>query len=452
MPRELRRTTQMSAVVDFPVKPEARPYLDAYGHRPSGEPEWLGAHRRRGLTRFAEQGFPNRRSEAWRYIDLRALEEKPLLPVGVIGDADDTAVRERLVEAAFSEAAYRLVLVDGRYAPELSRVDGLPSGVRLGGTATTIAERPDLVRGAFEASHFDAERPFTALNAAFFGDGFVLDIAPGIALDRPIEIVHLASSGTEGSLHTRNLVSAGTGSRGSVLETFVGDGRYWRNDVVELRLAAGAEFDRVALVEESADAFHIDELLAVLGPAARLASLVLLLGGRTVRHEATIRSDGERTQCTLHGAFVLSGRQEANIVTTVDHAAPAGETREIFKGVAARRAHGAFQGRITVRPGAQKVDAHQLSQNLLLSPRAAIDTKPELEIYADDVKCSHGAAVGDLDEAALFYMSTRGIRQEEARRILIEAFVREVIEHLDPAPLREHLLSRLARRLAMLEK
>ena len=214
MPRELRRTTQMSAVVDFPVKPEARPYLDAYGHRPSGEPEWLGAHRRRGLTRFAEQGFPNRRSEAWRYIDLRALEEKPLLPVGVIGDADDTAVRERLVEAAFSEAAYRLVLVDGRYAPELSRVDGLPSGVRLGGTATTIAERPDLVRGAFEASHFDAERPFTALNAAFFGDGFVLDIAPGIALDRPIEIVHLASSGTEGSLHTRNLVSAGTGSRG----------------------------------------------------------------------------------------------------------------------------------------------------------------------------------------------------------------------------------------------
>jgi len=316
----------------------------------------------------------------------------------------------------------------------------------------TIAERPDLVRSAIETSLFDPERPFAALNAAFFGDGFVLDIPPAVALDRPIEIVHIASGGTGGSLHTRSLVTAGAGSRASILETFVGDGSYWRNDVVELRLAVGAEFTRVALVEEAAEALHIGELLALLGPASRLTSVVLLLGGRTVRHEATIRSNGEGAQCALRGAFVLSGRQEANIVTTVDHAAPAGETREIFKGVAARRAHGAFQGRITVRPGAQKVDAHQLSQNLLLSPRAAIDTKPELEIYADDVKCSHGAAVGDLDEAALFYMSTRGIRQEEARRILIEAFVREVIEHLDPAPLREHLLSRLARRLAMLEK
>ena len=451
MPRERCRTTPVSAVVDFPVKPEARPYLDAYGRHPGGEPEWLGAYRRRGLTRFAEQGFPNRRSEAWRYIDLRALEEEPMLPVGRIGDAADTAVRERFVDA-FSEAAYRLVLVDGRYAPELSRADGLPSGIWLGGMAMTIAERPDLVRAAFEAPHLDAERPFIALNAAFFGDGFVLDIAPGIALDRPIEIVHLASGITEGSLHTRNLVSAGTRSRGSIFETFAGDGRYWRNDVVELRLAAGAEFDRVALVEEAAGAFHIGELLAVLGPAARLASLVLLLGGRTVRHEATIRSDGERTKCALRGAFVLSGRQEANIVTTVDHAASAGETREVFKGVAAGRAHGAFQGRITVRPGAQKVDAHQLSQNLVLSPRAAIDTKPELEIYADDVKCSHGAAVGDLDEAALFYLRTRGIAPAEARRMLIEAFVREVLEPVGPAPLRAHLLSRLARRLAMLEE
>jgi Fe-S cluster assembly protein SufD len=190
----------------------------------------------------------------------------------------------------------------------------------------------------------------------------------------------------------------------------------------------------------------------VLGPAARLASLVLLLGGRTVRHEAMVRSDGEATHCGLYGAFVLSGRQQANIVTTVDHAAPGGQTREIFKGVAAGRAHGAFQGRIIVRPGAQKVDAHQLSQNLVLSPRAAIDTKPELEIYADDVRCSHGAAVGDLDEAALFYMKTRGIGQEEARRILIEAFVREALEPVGSAPLRAHLLSRLARRLAMLEE
>jgi Fe-S cluster assembly protein SufD len=442
----------MSAVVDFPVKPEARPYLDAFAHRLSGEPEWLGVRRRRDLTRFAEQGFPTRRSEAWRYIDLRALEEKPMLPAGAVRAVAGAAIRDELAEVAYSEAAYRLVLVDGRFAPELSAVEGLPAGVWLGGMAMTIAKRPDLVRSAIEAPLFDTGRPFAALNAAFFGDGFVLDIAPGVTLERSIEIVHLASAGTGASLHTRNLVMAGAGSRASILETFGGHGNYWRNDVVELRLAAGAEFSRVAVVEEAADALHTGELLAVLGPAARLASLVLLLGGRTVRHEAMVRSDGEATHCGLYGASVLSGRQQANIVTTVDHAAPGGQTREIFKGVAAGRAHGAFQGRIIVRPGAQKVDAHQLSQNLVLSPRAAIDTKPELEIYADDVKCSHGAAVGDLDEAALFYMKTRGIGQEEARRILIEAFVRDALEPVGSAPLRAHLLSRLARRLAMLEE
>jgi Fe-S cluster assembly protein SufD len=442
----------MSAVVDFPVKPEARPYFDAFARRHSGEPEWLDARRRRDLTRFTEQGFPSRRSEAWRYIDLRALEEKPMLPVRPLLAVPGAAIRDQLAGVTFSEAAFRLVLVDGRFAPELSAIVGLPSGIWLGGMAMTIAERSDLVRSAIEAPLFDAGRPFAALNAAFFGDGFVLDIAPGVTLDRPIEIVHLASAGTGGSLHTRSLVMAGAGSRASIFETFAGHGNYWRNDVVELRLAVGAEFSRVALVEEATDALHIGELLAVLGPAARLASLVLLLDGRTVRHEAMVRSDGDATHCALHGAFVLSGRQEANIVTTVDHAAPGGQTREIFKGVAAGRAHGAFQGRIIVRPGARKVDAHQLSQNLVLSPRAAIDTKPELEIYADDVKCSHGAAVGELDEAALFYMKTRGIGQKEARRMLIEAFVREALESVGSARLREHLLSRLARRLAMLEK
>jgi Fe-S cluster assembly protein SufD len=196
----------------------------------------------------------------------------------------------------------------------------------------------------------------------------------------------------------------------------------------------------------------LGEVLATLGSASRLSSFVLLLGGRTVRHEATVRSEGEGSRCDLNGAFLVSGRQEANILTTVDHAAPGGETREIFKGVAAGRAHGAFQGRITVRPGAQKVDAHQLSRNLVLGPRAAIDTKPELEIYADDVKCSHGATVGDLDEAALFYLRARGIPGEEARRMLIAAFVEEAVELVDLPPLREHLRTRLARRLAMLEE
>ena len=441
----------MSAVVDFPVKPETRPYLEMFGRvRRKGDPDWLAGYRHRSLARFAELGFPSRRSEAWRYLDLHRLEQRPMLPVGSGAAAVTSAARSQLAEIGLSEPAYRLVLVNGSFAPELSRLDHLPSGARLGPMAAAIAKRPDLVRAGLETQPLD--RPFASLNAAFFADGFVLDIAPGVALERPVEIIHLSVDNTGGSLHTRSLVVAGRDSRATLVESYAGTGEYWRNDVVELRLEAGSELVRVTLVEEGAEALHFGETLAMLDAASRLSSFVLLLGGRTVRHEATVRSEGERSHCDLNGAFLLSGRQEANILTTVDHIAPGGETREIFKGVAAGRAHGAFQGRITVRPGAQKVDAHQLSRNLVIGPRAAIDTKPELEIYADDVKCSHGAAVGDLDETALFYLRARGIPNDEARRMLIEAFAREAVELVEQTPLREHLQSRLARRLATLEE
>jgi len=446
----------MSAVVNFPAKPEARPYLEAFGRRAlsrdESEPDWLAGYRKGSLARFAELGFPSRRSEAWRYIDLRPLEQRPMLPADTEQTVLSAATRGRLNEIELAGPVYRLVLIDGRFTPELSAIEELPPGVWLGSMAAAIDHRPDLVRSRLEAPSLDAARPFAALNAALFADGFVLDIAPGVTLERVVEILHLSSGHNGGSLHTRSLITSGEGSSASVIETFTGSGEYWRNDVVELQLAAGAELTRVALIEEAADALHFGEMLATLGAASRLSSFVLLLGGRTVRHEATVRSEGERSRCELNGVFLLSGRQEANILTTVDHAAPGGETRETFKGVAAERAHGAFQGRITVRPGAQKVDAHQLSRNLVLGPRAAIDTKPELEIYADDVKCSHGAAVGDLDEAALFYLRARGIPNKEARRMLIEAFAREAVELVEQEPLREHLLSRLALRLAILEE
>jgi Fe-S cluster assembly protein SufD len=441
------KRSQMSAVVDFPVKPEARPYLDAaLGH--AGEPDWLARHRRRSLARFAEQGFPSRRGEAWRYLDLRALEQSPLLPIRASGAISPT----QLDDISFAGGDHRLVLVDGRFMPELSAIEGLPAGVWFGPTAAAIDSRPELVREALEMPAIDRDRSFSALNGALFSDGFVLDVAPGVILDRPIEIVHLASGGVSGSWHTRNLVALGAESRVQLVESFAGDGRYWRNDVITLRLDAGADLSRVALVEEGADALHLGDVSAVLGRNSRLASFVLLLGGRTVRHEIAVRSAGEGARCGLYGAFLLADRQEANIVTTVEHIAERGETREVFKGVAAGRAHGAFQGRITVRPGAQKVDAHMLSRNLLLGARAAIDTKPELEIFADDVKCSHGATVGDLDEAALFYLLARGIPRDEARRMLIGGFLREAVEIVESMAVREHLLSRLARRLTALEE
>ena len=440
----------MSAVADFPVKPEARPYLEA-ARGYSGEPDWLAQRRRQALARFGEQGFPSRRREAWRYLDLRPLEQAPLVPAEARW-ADGSAVRGHLDAVGLPAPAARLVFVDGAFSAALSAREGLPLGISLYATHEAVKTRPELVEAALEALSHDPDQPFAALNAAFFTDGFVLDVAPGVVFEPPIEIAHIGSGEVSASLHTRSLVVAGAESRIRLVESFVGEGRYWRNDVLALRLAAGSALDRVALVEESEAALHFAALDAALGPSARLRNFALLLGGDTVRQDAIVRSEGEGAHCGLYGAFLATGHQEANIVTTVDHQAERGETREIFKGVAAGRAHGAFQGRITVRPGAQKVDAHMLSRNLLLGTRAAIDTKPELEIFADDVKCSHGAAVGDLDEAALFYLLARGIPREHARRMLIEAFIRDAVEIVEPAMVREHLLGRLARRLAILEE
>jgi Fe-S cluster assembly protein SufD len=437
----------MSAVVEFPVAPEVQPYLDAF-RSAAGEPLWLARLRRRSLARFAADGFPSRRGEAWRYLDLRALAAEPLLPAGAAHAATRSALPD---DIGFLQAAHRLVLVDGRFAPELSALADLPAGVWLGAMTTAIAARPELVRAALAIPGRDGEAPFAALNGAFFTDGFVLEAVPGAVFDRPIEIVHLASGEMAGSLHTRSLIALGEDSRIRLCESYAGSGRYWRNDVLTVRLGAGAALHRTALVEEAEDALHFAVLGVDLGARARFEGFVLLLGGRTARSEVHVKSAGEGAGCRLHGGFVAAGRQEANIVTTVDHLAARGETRELFKGVAAGRAHGAFQGRITVHPGAQKIDAHMLSRNLTLGTQAAIDTKPELEIFADDVKCGHGAAVGDLDEAALFYLMARGIPRREARRMLIEAFVREAIEAVEPGPLRRHLLARLARRLSELE-
>ncbi len=403
----------MSAVVEFPVKPEARPYIDAFADD-GREPRWLRDARQQGLDRFARQGFPSRRSESWRYLDLQPLEKRPLLP---------------------SAPGHRTVLPAD-----------LPDGVWLGSIGAAIAERPNLVRPLAA----ETDRSFAALNAAFFADGFVLDVAPEVVLDKPIEIVHAAGD-ADTSLHTRSLINLGAGSRMTVLETYAGDGRYWRNDVATWRLGEGASLTRIALLEESADAVHLGVIAATLGAKAKLDAFVLLLGGGTVRHEANITIAGDKAECRYDGAFVVAGREEANIVTTIDHAAVGGTTSELIKGVAAGRGHGAFQGKITVREGAQQTDAKQTSRNLILGRRAVIDTKPELEILADDVKCAHGASVGDLDEAALFYLRARGIPTEEARRLLVEGFLREPIEGIADAAIREHLLGRLGARLTRLE-
>lgn len=433
----------MRMVANFPIKPEARPYLDVFAETAS-EPEWLRAVRREGLDRFVRQGFPSRRSESWRYLDLRPLEQHPMLP-SVMGQP--MGVPNGL---ALAGSVARIVLVDGGFSPDLSATDALPAGVWLRSTRQAIVERPELVKSF--AADAEAEHPFAALNAAFFADGFVLDVAPGTVLDRPIEIVHLASGAGDASLHTRGLVTLGAGSRATIVETFAGSGKYWRNDVAAWRLADGAALTRIALIEESADAVHLGEAAATLAAGAKLDGFICLFGGGTVRQEIDATLAGDGATCRIDGAYLISGGEEANIVTAIDHAALGGTTSELVKGVAAGRAHGAFQGRIVVREGAQQTDARQTSRNLILGRRASIDTKPELEILADDVKCAHGASVGELDEAALFYLRARGIPVEEARRLLVEGFLAEAIEGVADPAIRGHLSRRLSQRLARLEE
>jgi Fe-S cluster assembly protein SufD len=449
----------MTAIVDFPVKPEARDYLARFA-RDTGEPGWLAARRQQAMTRFAELGFPSRHSESWRYIDLQPLERTPLLPARPAPSRDDVALRERTaalgLPLGLSGAAARFVLVDGRFAAELSHLPQR-AGVWFGAIAQALRERPDLAETAAAEISGEAGQPFAALNAAFFADGYVLVLDPGVALDAPVEIVHLASGASEASFHTRSLVALGPGSRVSIVEIYAGppeteSSRYWRNDVLAARLAEGAVLHRAVAVEEASNALHFGYLDATLAANAEFAGFALLLGGRRVRHEADIRLAGASGRVRLDGAFLVGGNDEANIVTKVDHAAPGGQTTELVKGVAFDRGHGAFQGCMVVREGAQKTDASQQSRNLMIGRRAVIDTKPELEIYADDVRCAHGATVGDLDEASLFYLRARGIPPEEARRMLIEGFLREAVEEIEDGAVCAHLLGRLGRHLGKLEE
>jgi Fe-S cluster assembly protein SufD len=425
------------------VKAEAAPYLDAFRATPrgAGEPAWLTARREAALAHFGALGYPSRREEAWRFTDLRPLQ-RGAFPASAEGGA---ASPERVAPYRLAEAGHRLVFVNGRFAPALSALGALPSGAWLAAIARTAVERPELLEAAFDESDTIGAQPFAALNAALFADGFVLALAPGVVLDAPVEILHLGGSDAPHSYHLRNVVQLGAGSRARLVETFTGEGAYWTNVVTAVDLADGARLDHVKLQDEGVEALHFGVTRARLGNGAQYDSFLLALGARLSRQDIFVRLDGERALLGVNGAYLLRGEQEATAAILVDHAAAGGTTRETWKGVVDDRAHGVFLGTIRVRPDAQKTDARQLNKNLLLSPRAAVDTKPELEILADDVKCSHGATVGDLDEAALFYLRSRGIAEAEARRLLVEAFAVDAIDTVADAALRLHLTSHLRR-------
>ena len=424
---------------------EIKPYVEAFKKRGAvpGEPGWLAKRRETAMQRFAELGFPSRRLEAWRFTNLQSLQKSVFPPA-----ADSVAVEAAaLAPWRYPGEAHRLVLVDGRFSPQLSSIGVLPKGVFLASTAQTLKDRPELLQSAFRETETVGGQPFVSLNAALFEDGFVLALESGATLEKPVEIAHFGQTGQR-SFHLRNLILLGANSRATVIESFAGSGDYWTNEAGVITLAKNASLTHVKLQDESQAAIHLAQNRIELDRDARYESFVLTLGAKLSRHDSQVRLEGEGAECHLNGAFLLRGSQDATNVTFAEHASPRGTTHELFKGVADGAAHGAFLGAIAVRPDAQKTNAHMLNKNLLLSPRASIDTKPELDILADDVKCGHGATVGDLDDEALFYLESRGIPGQEARQMLIAAFAADALDRVENKDLRAFLDLHLQRWLA----
>lgn len=388
--------------------------------------DWLAALRRDAAACYAATGLPGRRDEYWRYTNLNALAAADFAQ----GDAPVAGNLAVPAEgAAVLSGAHRLVFVDGRLEPVLSTLDGFPEGVETGALADLMARAPERIEPWLGRIAQTAGMPMAVLNTACFGDGAVLLIGDGIVLDAPIEIVSL---GTDGAIfQPRNLVVLGDGASATLIESHAGvsaEACYFVNIVSEIALGEGARLAHYKLQDEADGAFHLAFCEARLARGAAYESFVLQTGAQLGRSEVRARFDGRASDCRFAGVYLVRDGQLLDNTTLADHAAPDCRSRQMFKGVLDGASRGVFQGKIKVRREAQRTDGHQLSRALLLSPRAEVDTRPELEIYADDVKCSHGATAGDLDEDALFYLLSRGIEPATARRMLAGAFIGEALE------------------------
>jgi Fe-S cluster assembly protein SufD len=377
---------------------------DALPGDPRARAEAAEAFRRAGLPGAAA----GRREEAWKYTGLR-----PLADASFQQSVSSTGPESRILARLPRIDAPRIVFIDGEFSAELSAA---PSTLRF----ARFAERPEF--GSIARAESE---PLVALNTMLATDGAVLDVGEG----SDAGVLLLVSIGTDrAAFHPRHTIRLAPGARLALLDLSFGDGAYLHNPVFDVRVGADAVLTHVRLQNESTAAFHLSTLYAAIDQRGTYDSFVLNLGSRIARTEAHARLSGERGTTHLNGAQLLSGAQHADFTTVVRHDAPYCASRQTVKNVLAGRSHGVFQGRIEVARHAQKTDGYQMNQALLLSPDAEIDTKPELEIFADDVKCSHGATVGELDADQLFYLRSRGIPEHEARSILVRAFLAEALD------------------------
>jgi Fe-S cluster assembly protein SufD len=417
-------------------------HLEQFGRfeREPDQPAWLLPLRKAGMSRFAELGFPTLRDEDWRFTNVAPIAKLPFKPAL---DPADGVSADALRQFAFAGlAGARLVFVNGHFAAKLSSVRSLPAGVKVG--SLTAALKAD---AAFLQKHLGryaqtADNGFAALNQAFFLDGGFVHVSAGTIMEKPIQFVYVSTKEQSGAtFHPRNLVIAEANSQVTVLESYVtlGSKGYFTNAVTELFAGDNARLEFVKFQDEAADAFHIAAFHGEFGRASNVNVHSFALGAKLSRNNIRTKLAGEGLECILNGLYLTRNEQLADHHMIVEHAQPHCASHEYFNGILDDKSKGVFHGRILVRPVAQKTDAKQTNKNLLLSDDATADTKPQLEIYADDVKCTHGATIGQLNEESIFYLRSRGIGPETARRMLIHAFAGEIIERIRHEPTREEL-------------
>jgi Fe-S cluster assembly protein SufD len=426
-------------ILDRAVDETASPWLARFqglrARLPGAGIGWLAQLRAEAADAFGRKGFPTRRQEAWKYSDLRSISgeawHEPLAPLGAA-----PAAIPPLGQA-------RAVLVDGRFRPDLSDLDALPDGMRVQSLARVLADDPDRVAGRLGALAAIEAHPMAALNTMLMEDGLVIELEEGVAFDGAL---HLASVGTAPggrpvAFHPRVLVVLHKGAKLTLAESAEAPAaaKFLDNPVTEIWLAAGAHLTHARLQALPDTAAQLATTYARVAEGATYDSFVLVAGAALSRNEIHATLAGPHATCHLNGAQLLDGSRHADTTTEIDHAAPRCASRQTYKSVLAGRSRAVFQGRIHVHQVAQKTDGYQMNQALLLSPDAEMDSKPQLEIYADDVKCSHGATVGELDETQLFYLRSRGIPAEEARALLVHAFLGDALELVSDEGLREQL-------------
>ncbi len=410
----------------------------------AGEPQWVFDLRKAGIALFSTVGYPTKRDEDWRFSNVSAiadLEFLPSLKPAVEGDTGWLPNLKGLADKLpFREIdTHRLVFVDGHYAPHLSD-PGSQEGVKIAALSQALDEDSSFLQDHLCSLSSNEKNGFSGLNQAFFSDGLVLHVPKGVQVEKPIEVVFVGYR--EGvTAHVRNLAVVEESAKVVVIETHVSDtnGVHMTNVVNEWFVGDNANAEHVKVQDQNKSSFHIGGFHSRSGRNSHLAHHSIALGALLSRNDLRTCLDGEGQNCVLNGLYITRGVQVADHHMVVDHAKPHCESHEYFNGILDDGSKGVFHGRIHVRQVAQKTDAKQTNKNVLLSDSATVNTKPQLEIYADDVKCTHGATIGQLDPQSIYYLRTRGIGEKRARQMLVHGFAGEIIDRIEYVPVREEL-------------